>query len=234
MTLALPKVIYVMGPPGAGKGTQAKMLAEKVGYIQFSTGDAFREVSRQDTPLGQKVKDTIDNGYLAPPEMAAEIVTTTVKKHLDAGEGLIFDGSPRTVEEAKLIDQFFIDQHYGTPLVIYLKVDKDEMIRRNSARQYCLGIKGDFPVVTGDDRQRCTDLGGTVGTRADDEPAKFATRWDQFMSRTHPVIENYQRQGMVNEVDGMPSVDEVHRSVMKIVTEMSNDDSSTGEPMSKE
>ena len=206
-----------MGPPGAGKGTQARLLARDIGYIQFSTGDAFREVSRQDTPLGKKVKETIDNGYLAPPEMAAEIVTTTVKKHMDAGHGLIFDGSPRTVEEAKLIDDFFDAQDYGKPLVIYLKVDKEEMMKRNSKRLYCLGISGDFPVVSDDDRARCQKLGGEVGIRPDDEPAKFATRWQQFMDRTYPVIQNYQRQNMVHELDALPPIPDVHQSVMDII-----------------
>ncbi len=206
-----------MGPPGAGKGTQAEMLAQKTGYVRFSTGDAFREVSRQDTDLCRRVKETIDNGYLAPPEMAAEIVMTAVKKHIEAGEGLIFDGTPRTVEEGKIVDDFFVEQEYGLPLVIYLKVDQDEMIRRNSQRRFCLGIKGDFPVITAEDAKRCAELGGDVGTRPDDDPTKFATRWSEFMNRTYPVIEKYQQDGIVNEIDGMASIEDVHAHVMDVV-----------------
>lgn len=213
----LPKVIYVMGPPGGGKGTQAELLAQKIGYVRFSTGDAFREVSRQDTDLGRRVKETIDNGYLAPPEMAAEIVIAAVKKHIAQDQGLIFDGTPRTVEEGIIVDDFFVQEEYGSPLVIYLKVDQEEMIRRNSQRKFCLGIKGDFPVITEEDAQRCAQLGGQVGTRPDDEPGKFATRWNEFMTRTYPVIEKYQKQGIVHEIDGMKSIDEVHADVMKII-----------------
>lgn len=216
--MALPKVIYVMGPPGAGKGTQAELLAQQVGYIRFSTGDAFREVSRQATDLGRRVKETIDNGYLAPPSLAAEIVIAAVEKHISGGHGLIFDGTPRTVEEGELVDQFFTDQQYGQPLVIYLKVDKDEMIRRNSQRKFCLGISGDFPVITEEDAERCRSKGGTVGTRPDDDPEKFATRWNEFMTRTYPVIEKYQGRGMVHELDGMKSIDDVHQDIMQVVT----------------
>jgi adenylate kinase len=98
-----------------------------------------------------------------------------------------------------------------------LHVDKEEMIRRNSQRKFCLGIKGDFPVVSTTDEERCRVAGGTIGTRPDDEPAKFATRWDEFMNRTYPVIEKYQKQGIVHEIDGMKLIDEVHAAVMKVI-----------------
>ena len=213
----LPKVIYLMGPPGGGKGTQANLLADKTGYSRFSTGDAFREVSRQDTALGRRVKETIDNGFLAAPEMAAEIVIAAVKKRIEAGEGLIFDGTPRTIEESKIVDDFFAEQGHGKPLVVYLAVDKDEMIRRNSIRKFCLGIAGDFPVVDDKDRERCLKAGGTIGTRPDDDPTKFATRWDEFMNWTYPVVERYREEGIVHEVNGMPSVEEVHQAVMDVI-----------------
>jgi adenylate kinase len=213
----LPKVIYLMGPPGGGKGTQAQMLAEKIGYSRFSTGDAFREVSRQDSELGRRVKETIDNGFLAPPEMAAEIVIAAVKTRIEAGEGLIFDGTPRTVEESKIVDDFFAEQGYGKPLIVYLAVDKNEMIKRNTIRKFCLGIAGDFPVMTDEDRERCEKAGGKIGTRPDDDPTKFATRWDEFMTRTYPVVEGYRQQGIVHEVDGMPSVEEVHVQIMEVI-----------------
>lgn len=211
-----------MGPPGGGKGTQAELLSRKIGYKRFSTGDAFREVSRQDTPLGREVKKTIDNGYLAPPEMAAEIVKTAVKKHIDANEGLIFDGTPRTVEEAAIVDDFFVQQNYGQPLVIYLAVDKDEMIKRNSARKFCLGVSGDFPVIDEEDRKKCEELGGKVGTRPDDEPEKFSTRWDEFMNRTYPVVEKYRLQGIVHEIDGMRNIPSVHAEIMNVIGKFDN------------
>ena len=212
----LPKIIYLMGPPGAGKGTQAKLLCEAIAYHNFSTGDAFREVSRQDTDLGRRVKETIDNVFLAPPEIAAEIVIEAVKKYLP-DTGLVFDGTPRTVKESELVDDFFLAEGSGKPLVMFLNLDKEEMIRRNSQRKFCLGVKGDFPVVTDEDKQKCDELGGTIGTRPDDEPEVFATRWDQFMELTYPVVEKYRTQGMVRELDGMQSIEEVQQQIMKVV-----------------
>lgn len=206
-----------MGPPGAGKGTQAELLAHELGYHRFSTGDAFRAISRQDSDLGRRVKETIDNGYLAPPEMAAEVVTTAVQKHMEAGDGLIFDGSPRTIAEAKLIDDFFVEQGYGQPLAIYLHVDKDEMIKRNSQRKFCLDIDNDFPVVDDEDAQRCKQLGGRIGVRPDDDPEVFGTRWEEFQNQTYPVITRYLKEGVARQLDGMRPIQDVHKSVMELI-----------------
>ena len=218
----LPKVVYIMGPPGGGKGTQAEMLAKKIGYSRFSTGDAFREVSRQDSELGRKVKNTIDQGILAPPEMAAEIVIEAVKKYVEVGQGVIFDGTPRTVKESVMVDDFFEQAGYGRPLVLYLDINKAEMIERNSTRRFCLGISGDFPVVNDEDRERCEKLGGKVGVRPDDEPEKFETRWSEFMNQTYPVVEKYRKQGIVYEVDGMLSIPAVYEQIMGVITSLSN------------
>lgn len=213
-----------MGPPGAGKGTQAALLAQALGYHQFSTGAAFRRMATEDSDLGRRVRETIDRGRLAPPELAAEIVRAAVRDYVSTGHGLIFDGTPRTVEEARVVDNFFAAQRYGQPLVIYLNVDRDEMLERNSQRQYCLGIAHDFPVVSEADVQRCAQLGGQVGVRPDDGTAEMATRWDEFMNRTYPVVEAYRQRGIVHEVDGRPSVKEVHGSVMSIVRKLQEND----------
>jgi len=220
MKVSLPKVIYIMGPPGAGKGTQAGMLAKKIGYVQFSTGNAFRQVAAQDTERGRQVRETIDNGYLAPPEMAAEIVKTAVQKFLARGEGLIFDGTPRTVEEGEIVDDYFIEKDYGEPLVILLRVDQEEMMKRNAKRVFCLEAEGgDFPVFTPEDEERCQGRKGKVGRRPDDDPEKFATRWQEFMTQTYPVVEKYRRQGILREVDGMGTIQEVHEQVMRVIEE---------------
>lgn len=217
---SLPKVIYIMGPPGAGKGTQAAMLAKKIGYVQFSTGNAFRQAAGEDTELGKRVKEIIDNGYLAPPEMAAEIVKKAVREFLARGEGLVFDGTPRTVREGEIVDDYFVEKDYGEPLVILLRVDREEMMKRNAKRAFCLeAAGGDFPVFTPADEERCRKSRGKIGRRPDDDPEKFATRWQEFMTQTYPVVEKYRRQGILREVDGMLTIQEVHGQVMKVIEE---------------
>lgn len=215
--MTLPKVIYIMGAPGSGKGTQAQLLAEKISYYRFSTGDAFRKVAAQPTDLGQRVKETIDKGVLGPPTMAAEIVIAAVKDHLSSDKGLIFDGTPRTQEEAALVDAFFAEQGFGRPMAILLNVDKQDMIDRNTKRLFCLHIQPGYPIVTNDDKQRCLAAGGTIGNRPDDSHENFDTRWQQFMDRTWPVIEQYRGQGILHEVDGKQSVGEVHQAVMNVI-----------------
>ena len=215
--MALPKVIYVMGPPGAGKGTQAEMLAQAIDYHRFSTGDAFRAMTRTDTDLGRKVKGLIDNGLLCPPELAAEVVISAITKFVDQEKGLVFDGTPRTVREAEIVDQFFVDHDYGRPLALYLVVGKEDMIERNSKRQFCLDIDGDFPVVTDEDVKRCEALGGRVGARPDDDPEKFVTRWNEFQENTAPVIAKYKEEGILEEIDGKQSVPKVFEEMMAVI-----------------
>ena len=151
--------------------------------------------------------------------MAAQVVIEAIKAHVASGKGLIFDGTPRTQEEARLVDAFFGEQSYGKPLAIYLRVDQNDMQTRNSQRKFCLGINGDFPVVTEDDVARCESLGGTVGTRPDDEATKMDTRWNEFMNQTFPVIERYLQEGVAREVNGKQPIEKVHEDVMAVIVD---------------
>lgn len=216
----LPKVIYIMGPPGAGKGTQTMLLSPEMGYKQFSTGDAFRTLLKQDTELGRKVKNIVENGLLAPPELAAEVVIDAVSGHLAQGDSLIFDGTPRTLAEAKMVDEFFAKEGVDRPLVIYLDTDKATMVERNSKRLFCLDVTPDFPLIFKRDEKKCQDLGGRIGRRVDDDPAKFDTRWDQFMELTWPVVENYRREGILHRVDGRKPIAEVHKEIVQLINQL--------------
>lgn len=218
--MTLPKVIYIMGPPGAGKGTQTMLLSPEIHYHQFSTGDAFRKIIKQGTPLGKRVKDVVENGLLAPPEMAAEVVIEAVSEYLKKGEGLIFDGTPRTLVESKLVDEFFEREGYGRPLVLYLDTDKQTMIERNSKRLFCLEVTPDFPIIFRNDTKRCEDLGGTIGKRPDDDPSKFETRWSQFMELTWPVLEKYRREGILHAVDGKQDIATVHKEIIQLINKL--------------
>lgn len=206
-----------MGMPGAGKGTQAELLSEAIGYKQFSTGNAFRTISHQDTELGRRVRDTIDNGFLAPPEMAAEVVITAIKDFVSHDSGLVFDGTPRTVRESEMVDEFFLEHGYGRPLAIYLEVNKEVMMERNSKRMYCMDIEDGFPVIDSEDEAICLSRGGRIGRRPDDEPDKFLTRYNQFMEHTYPVVQRYEQEHILHAVDGIPDIQTVHQEIMDII-----------------
>ncbi len=214
---ALPKVIYVMGPPGAGKGTQASFLAKELGYHQFGTGAAFRAVARQETDLGRQVREIMEQGKLCPPELAAQVVVAAVQEQVAAGKGIVFDGTPRTPEEAAIVDQWLKEQNYGRPFVVFLDIDRQHMEERNLKRRYCLGVQPDFAVLSEEDVIRCEQAGGTVGRRPDDEPAMFETRWQQYTTLTKPVVDEYDREGILTKIDGRPAIEDVHAAVMKAV-----------------
>ncbi len=208
-----------MGMPGAGKGTQSEMLARDIGYHRFSTGNAFRQIALEDNPLGREVKHIIDNGFLTPPTLASQVVLTATSEMMNKGQGIVFDGTPRTVEEAKAINARFLEKGYGVPLLIYLEVDKETMIERNSKRRLCLNIASEFPVITEEDEQRCEELGGKVGMRPDDEKDKFTTRYNQFMELTYPAVLDHRQEHKEYSfiVDGMLEPHRVHASVMDII-----------------
>ena len=213
----VPKVIYIMGPPGAGKGTQTMLLAPEIGYEQFSTGDAFRKIAKQDSDLGRRVKETIENGILVPPEMAAEVVIHAIRGSLEAGKGLIFDGTPRTLPEAKMVDEFFAKEGYGRPMVLYLDTDKETMVERNGHRMFCLDVDPDFPIIFKRDERKCVELNGRIGRRADDDPSKFDTRWQQFMEMTKPVVDRYEQEGILHKMEGKHSIAEVHKDIVQLI-----------------
>jgi len=217
--MKLPKVIYMMGMPGAGKGTQAEMLSHDIRYHQFSTGSAFRQIAREDSDLGRQVKHFIENGFLTPPAIAADVVLAAVHEILVDGEGIVFDGTPRTLAEAETVNARLMAEGYGVPLVIYLEVEKETMIERNSKRKLCLNAEKEFPVTTHKDELACEKLGGTVGTRPDDEKEKFTTRYNQFMELTYPVVELQKEKHpeLFYRVNGLLEAHQVHALVMDVI-----------------
>lgn len=220
MEVTIPNVIYLMGPPGAGKDTQAKMLASEIGFSQFSTGATLRALAAKDTDLGRTVKNIMGQGLLCPPELVAQIVIEAVKEHLERGEKLVFDGTPRTMQEATIVDEFFVKGKYGRPLAIFLEIAKETMIGRNSKRRMCTGIQSPFLVFSDEDEQKCLALGGKITARPDDDPSKFETRWNEFMEQTWPVVEKYRHEGILHVIDGERSVAEVHTSIVELFEEL--------------
>ncbi len=211
--------IILLGPPGAGKGTQAKLLEEKYGMIQLSTGDMLRNAVKNAEPLGLEAKKIMDAGKLVPDDLMIKMIEERIGQP-DCGKGFILDGFPRTVPQAKALDIMLAKQNKNLSAVIELKVDKAALIERVSARYSCAkcgaGYHDKFKPtkVSG----VCDVCGGTEFTRRiDDNPETMKTRLEAFQKQTAPIIPYYQQKGLLKTVNGMATMTEVQSALQAIL-----------------
>ena len=189
--------LILLGPPGAGKGTQAQRLVERHGIIQLSTGDMLRAAVRNGTPLGMKVKDIMHRGELVPDDVVVSIVAERIAQP-DARHGFILDGFPRTVGQADALDRVLARIHQELDAVIKLKVDSSILLERIEARVAAMIARGE-----------------TV--RADDNPEALKRRLDEYRLQTAPLIEYYEKKGLLRIVDGMAPIDAVTAAIDRML-----------------
>jgi adenylate kinase len=185
--------LILLGPPGAGKGTQAGRLVEKYGIPQLSTGDMLRAAVKAGTPVGLQAKAVMDAGGLVSDEIVVGIISDRIEE-ADAARGFILDGFPRTVAQAQALDALLSKKHMNLDAIIELKVDENALMSRieNRARE-------------------TVAAGGTV--RADDNPDSFRVRLDAYRVQTAPVSAYYASRGTLKTVDGMASIDAVTQAI---------------------
>ncbi len=179
--------LVVLGPPGAGKGTQSARLMQKYGIPQLSTGDMLRAAAG--TPAGSRVKALVDSGSLVPDEVVLKIIAARIEQP-DAAAGFILDGFPRTVKQAEALDELLRAKNMKLDAVIELKVDESALLGRIDRRAKEMVAKG-------------------CAVRADDNPEAFKTRLAAYREMTAPVSDYYARQGLLKTVDGMAPIDRV-------------------------
>lgn len=189
--------LILLGPPGAGKGTQAQRLVEKHGIVQLSTGDMLRAAVRQGTPLGLKVKDIMHRGNLVPDDVVVSIVAERIEEP-DAGRGFILDGFPRTVGQADALDRVLARTHHELDAVIKLKVEPTILFERIKARVADMIARGE-PV------------------RADDNPDALKRRLEEYRVQTAPLIDYYEKKGLLRMVDGMAPIDAVTAAIDRVL-----------------
>src|SRR5262245_41035919 len=189
--------LILLGPPGAGKGTQAQRLVEQYGIVQLSTGDMLRAAVAAGTPVGQKAKHIMARGDLCPDDLVVAIVSDRVEQP-DASKGFILDGFPRTVAQAEALDRLLEQKGLELDAVIELKVDPAALLRRIEKRI------ADAQV-----------LGREV--RADDNAEVLKKRLDAFQAQTAPLVDYYAKRGTLRTVDGMASISEVGAAIDKIL-----------------
>jgi adenylate kinase len=210
--------LILLGPPGAGKGTQAKLIAKRLGVPHLSTGDMFRDAVIRDTPTGHLAKPIMERGELVPDPIVLKMVEERLAQP-DSVKGFVFDGFPRTLPQSEQLDGILAKLGFGKPIVVDIRVDPERLIRRLSGRWTC-SVGGEIynvydrpPKVPG----VCDRDGGKLVQRADDAPEVVKARLVAYERQTKPVSDYYQRHGVLETVDGEADIEEVSERVGRIV-----------------
>lgn len=202
--------IILLGPPGAGKGTQAETLVKKLSIPHISTGDMFRKAIKEGTALGIKAKEYMDQGKLVPDEVTVGIVKERIEQE-DCKEGFLLDGFPRTVFQAEALDAILKDMKIGLDAVINIEVPKENLIGRLTGRRVCKSCGATFHLIFNPPREegKCDKCGEKLYQRADDSEETVVNRLDVYEKQTAPLIEYYQNQGVLKTIDGDQPIDQV-------------------------
>ncbi len=216
--------VILFGPPGAGKGTQAKFITDTYGIPQISTGDIFRDHIRRGTPLGIKVKSVLDSGQLVTDDLTCDLVADRLAQ-ADCVKGFILDGFPRTVAQAEWLDRFLGNRAFETlkdcrpAVVIQLAVDYNLLLQRLAGRRSCPTCGRIYNVLTQPPRVPDTcDIDGTrLVMRKDDDPAVIAERLKKYEEETKPVAEYYRKRGRLLEINGDQPVDKVTSDALRAI-----------------
>ncbi len=203
--------IILLGPPGAGKGTQAQRIVRKHGLIQLSTGDMLRAVVAAGSDLGKEAKRVMDAGQLMPDELMIRMISERIEQP-DCRGGFILDGFPRTIPQAEALDRMLAEKGLKLDSVIAMKVDEEALVRRITGRYTCANCGAGYhdsfqrPEVDG----VCDHCGGTeITRRADDNEETVRTRLEAYRAQTEPILPYYREKGILRSVDGMASIDVV-------------------------
>ncbi len=185
--------LILLGPPGAGKGTQAQRLVQTHGIVQLSTGDMLRAAIAADTPIGRQAKDIMARGGLVSDEVVVGIISERMDKP-DARNGFVLDGFPRTVAQAEALERLLAEKNLDLDGVIELRVDEGALLSRIERRITEMTARGEK-------------------VRADDNPEALKARLDAYRAQTAPLIDHYARKGMLKTIDGMAPIDDVTAAI---------------------
>lgn len=207
--------IILLGPPGAGKGTQAKRLAARHGLVQLSTGDMLREAVASGGELGRQVKQVMDSGHLVSDDLMIRMISDRIQRP-DCAGGFILDGFPRTKRQAEALDEMLAHKGLGLNAVIEMAVDEDALVERIAGRFSCAecgaGYHDEFQGPEADGV--CDACGGTAfKRRADDNEETVRSRLAVYRDQTLPILPYYRAKGVLKTVDGMGAIDDVTRQI---------------------
>jgi len=207
--------ILFMGPPGAGKGTQAERIVEEFNIPHISTGDAFRLAMKQGTPIGLKAKEYIDQGLLVPDEITNGIVKERLAQ-ADCEKGFLLDGFPRTIQQAEALDSMLQELGRSIDHVVNLDVDRNLLLARLTGRRICKSCGATYHIMFNPPKAEgvCDKDGGELYQRSDDSEEKVGTRLDEYTSKTAPLLDYYSKQGLLREVNGEQDINVVTAEII--------------------
>jgi len=204
----------MLGPPGAGKGTQAAEISWSLGIPKVSSGELFRDHHRRDTELGRLAQTYMKRGALVPDNVTIRMVMDWVSG-IQGNGGFLLDGFPRTLPQAEALDKALADTE-GIDTALYLKVPKEELVRRLSGRLLCRLCQAPYHAESAPPRRsgRCDRCGGELYARDDDKPEAVRKRIQVYLDETEPLVEYYRKAGTLREIDGSSSIEQVRRELL--------------------
>ena len=212
--------IIMLGAPGAGKGTQAKMLSERYGIPHISTGDIFRMNIKNNTELGQKAKGYMDAGQLVPDELVVDLVVDRIKAK-NCMKGFILDGFPRTIPQAEALDYALNNQNEKIDYAINVDVPDENIIKRMSGRRACVGCGATYHLVYNPTKTEgvCDVCGEKLILRDDDKPETVLKRLNVYYEQTKPLTDYYQAKDILVKIDGTKGIEEIFEAITNVVGE---------------
>ena len=212
--------IIMLGAPGAGKGTQAKMIADKYGVPHVSTGDIFRANIKNGTELGMEAKKYMDQGLLVPDELTVKILLDRVSQP-DCKNGYVLDGFPRTIPQAEVLDKALAELGESIDYAIDVDVPDENIVKRMSGRRACVSCGATYHVVHVPPKKEgiCDRCGSELILRDDDKPETVKNRLDVYHKQTQPLIDFYTTKGVLKTVDGTVDMQDVFKALVAILGE---------------
>ena len=210
--------IVMLGAPGAGKGTQAKMISEKYGIPHISTGDIFRANIKNGTELGKKAKAYMDQGLLVPDDLTLELIMDRFREP-DCAAGYVLDGFPRTIPQAEALTRALEANGDSIDYAVNVEVPDENLVTRMGGRRACVSCGATYHLVYAPAKKEgiCDTCGRELILRDDDKPETVKKRLDVYHQQTQPLIDYYKKAGVLKEVDGTQNMEDVFQSIIKVL-----------------
>ncbi len=211
--------LILLGPPGAGKGTQAALLSQRLGIPHVASGDLFREAMKKGTELGQKAQSYMERGVLVPDEVTNAMIEERLKEP-DCAKGVILDGFPRTMEQARALEGILAKRGKKIDRALFIQVSAATAIERLSGRRTCRRCQANYHIPFNPPQEEgvCDKCGGDLYQRSDDEEETVRRRFQVYSEETAPLIDYYRRQGLLTEIDGEQGIEGVQRDIVKALS----------------